>query len=115
MAALLRRPWRGKTRGEHAVHESGDARDVDRCGARDQAENRRLGINVFSIDDLKVFRTTEGSTGHSLLVFGVEIALWPTAANKVGKRYRGSSKQPNGSWSGGARSSRTVHGQVARG
>ena len=36
-----------------------------------------------------MFRATEGSTQHSPLVFGVETVLWTSAANKVGKWYRG--------------------------
>ena len=39
------------------------------------------------IDDLRVFRATEGSTEQPPLVFGVENVLRIT--NKVGKRYRG--------------------------
>ena len=34
------------------------------------------------VDDLRVFRATEGFTEFVLLVFGVETVLWPTAANK---------------------------------
>ena len=56
------------------------------------------------VDDLSVFRSTEGSAEHSPLRFGVEIVLWTTAAKKAGKRCPG-----------GSRSSGTVHGQVARG
>ena len=41
------------------------------------------------LDDLRVFRGTEGSTQSSPLVFGVETVLLPTAAKKGGKRYRG--------------------------
>ncbi|CAM9337240.1 unnamed protein product, partial [Laminaria digitata] len=40
-------------------------------------------------DDLRVFRATEGSTYSPPLVFGVETVLWPTAAKKGGKWYRG--------------------------
>ena len=36
-----------------------------------------------------MFRTTEGSTASVPLVFGVETVLWPTAAKKGGKWYRG--------------------------
>ena len=39
------------------------------------------------IDDLRVFRATEGSTEQPPLVFGVENVLRIT--NKGGKRYRG--------------------------
>ena len=41
------------------------------------------------VDDLRVFRATEGSTEHSPLVFGVETALWPMSAKKAGNWYRG--------------------------
>ena len=37
------------------------------------------------VDDLRVFRVTEGSTESVPLVFGVETALWSTAAKKDGK------------------------------
>ena len=40
------------------------------------------------VDDLRVFRATEGSKSFPL-IFGVEAALWPTAAKKGGKWYRG--------------------------
>ena len=40
-------------------------------------------------DDLRVFRATEGSTESVPLVFEVKTVPWPTAANKVGKWYRG--------------------------
>ena len=36
-----------------------------------------------------MFRAAEGSTESVPLVFGVETVLWPTAANKGGKCYRG--------------------------
>ena len=42
------------------------------------------------VDDLRVFRATEGSTESVPLVFGVETVLWPPAAKKDGKWYRGS-------------------------
>ena len=38
---------------------------------------------------LRVFRATEGYTESVPLVFDVETVLWPTAANKGGKSYRG--------------------------
>ena len=41
------------------------------------------------VDDLRVLRATKGSTESVPLVFGVETVLWPTAAKKGGKRYRG--------------------------
>ena len=41
------------------------------------------------VDDLRVFRVTEGSTESVVLVFGVETVLWPTAAINNGKWYRG--------------------------
>ena len=37
------------------------------------------------VDDLRVFRATEGSTESVPLVFGVETVLWPTAAKKGGE------------------------------
>ena len=40
-------------------------------------------------DDHRVFRATEGCTESVPLVFGVETVLWPTAAKKGGKWYRG--------------------------
>ena len=41
------------------------------------------------VDDLIVFRATEGSTESVSLAFGVETVVWPTAAEKGGKWYRG--------------------------
>ena len=41
------------------------------------------------VDDLGMFRATEGSTESVLSVFVVETVLWPTAAKKDGKWYRG--------------------------
>ena len=41
------------------------------------------------IDDLRVFRPTEGSTEGVPLVFGVDTVIWPTAAEKGGKWYQG--------------------------
>ena len=37
------------------------------------------------VDDLSVFRATEGSTESVPLVIGVETVLWPTAAKKGGR------------------------------
>ena len=54
---------------------------------RDQADHKRTGLNV--LDDLRVFRATEGSTESVPLVFGIETVLWPTAAKKGGKWCRG--------------------------
>ena len=39
------------------------------------------------VDDLRVFRATEGSTESVPLVFGAETVLWPAAAKKGGKWY----------------------------
>ncbi|MEP5351924.1 MAG: hypothetical protein ABJZ75_06195 [Luteolibacter sp.] len=57
-------------------------------------ENPRPGGQVKTwhrciFDYLREFRVTEGSTELAPLVFGVETALWPTAAKKAGKWYRG--------------------------
>ena len=57
-------------------------------------ENPRPGGQVKTwhrcvVEDLREFRATEGSTELVPLVFGVETALWPTAAKKAGKWYRG--------------------------
>ena len=41
------------------------------------------------VGDLRVFRATEGSTESVPSVFCVETVLWPTAAKKGGKWYRG--------------------------
>ena len=41
------------------------------------------------VEDLREFRATEESTEHSPLAFGVETALWSTAAKKAGEWYRG--------------------------
>ena len=41
------------------------------------------------VDDVKVFRATEGSTESFPLVFRVETGLWPAAAMKSGRWYRG--------------------------
>ena len=44
----------------------------------------------YLVDNLRVFRATEGCTESSpSSVFGVETLLWPTAAKKGGKWYRG--------------------------
>ena len=40
-------------------------------------------------DDLRLFKATQGSTESSPLLFGVETVLWPRAAKKSGKWYRG--------------------------
>ena len=39
----------------------------------------------FLVDDLWVFRATEGSTESFPLTFVLETMLWPTAAKKGGK------------------------------
>ena len=44
---------------------------------------------VHLVDDLRVFRATEGSTESVPLVFNVETVRWPTVAKKGGKWYRG--------------------------
>ena len=41
------------------------------------------------VDDLRVFRATEGSTESVPLVFDVNKVLWPATAKKGGKWYRG--------------------------
>ena len=43
---------------------------------------------IFIVEDLREFHTTEGSTEHPLLVFGVETALSFTAAKMAGIWYR---------------------------
>ena len=55
---------------------------------RDQADQKSTEPN-FLVDDLRVFRATEGSTEKIPLFFGAETVLWPTAAKKGGKWYRG--------------------------
>ena len=50
---------------------------------------KSLAYSRCIIEDLREFRATEGSAEHSPLVFGVETALWSTAAKKAGKWYRG--------------------------
>ena len=40
-------------------------------------------------DDIRVFQATEGSMDSSPSLFGVETVLWPRAAKKSGKWYRG--------------------------
>ena len=40
------------------------------------------------VDDLRVFRVTEGSMESVALVFGVETVLWPMATKKGEKWYR---------------------------
>ena len=52
------------------------------------------------VEDLSVFRATEGSTENFPWFFGIETVLWPTAAKKGGKLYR--------------RSGRLRHGEVAQ-
>ena len=41
------------------------------------------------VEGLREFRATGGTTGLAPLVGGVETALWPIAAKKAGKWYRG--------------------------
>ena len=48
-----------------------------------------MALMPIIVEDLRVFRATEGSTEHCPLVFGVETEVWTVAANKAGKRYRG--------------------------
>ena len=48
------------------------------------------------VDDLRVFRATEGSTECFPLVFGVETVLWPAAAKMGRKWYRGVVKAAEG-------------------
>ena len=55
---------------------------------RDQADQKKNRAQCI-VDDLRVFRATEGSTETVPLVFGVEPVLWPTAVKKGGKWYRG--------------------------
>ena len=45
--------------------------------------------HICLVEDVKVFRATEGSTEHCTLVFGVDTAVWTVPANKTGKWYRG--------------------------
>ena len=47
------------------------------------------------VDDLMMFRATEGFTESVPLVFDVEAVLWPTAGKKGGKWYWESSKRRN--------------------
>ena len=41
------------------------------------------------VNDIRVFEATEGSTDSSLLLFGVETVLWPSATMKSGNWHRG--------------------------
>ena len=50
---------------------------------------------------LLLWVSTEGSTESSPLLFGVETVIWPRAAKKSGKWYRGASKRQTVSWRGG--------------
>ena len=55
---------------------------------RDLADSSRLGHRCI-VEDLGEFRATQGKNGTPpLLVFEVETALWSTAAENAGKRYR---------------------------
>ena len=45
--------------------------------------------HIYRVEHLKEFRATEGSTEVAPSVFGVETALWSTAAKKAGRWYRG--------------------------
>ena len=54
---------------------------------RDQANQKNWAPCL--LDDLRVFRATEGSTESAPLVFGVETVFCPKAAKKGGKWYRG--------------------------
>ena len=96
----LRGPWRG-TRGP--TTQSGDGRDEDRSEGPETGRTSSKPCHKCLVDDLKLFRATGGSTKHSPLVFGVQTALWPMAANEASNCTGGTSKQPNGSWSGGTR------------
>lgn len=92
-----------------ATAQSGDARGRRPVGkARDRADNPRPDTNAY-FDDLKVFRAIEGPTEHSPFVFGVETMLWATAAERVGKWYRGVPGAAT-SCSGGTRWRRTREG-----
>ena len=75
---------RGAQRGNRgAITQSGDVCDVGGWGdPRTRWTMEHLA--KFLVDDLKVYRATERSTQHSPLAFGVETALWPAAAKKVG-------------------------------
>ena len=61
----------------------------------------------YIVENLKVgeFRSTDGSAELAPLVFGVQTALWSTACSKKGGEERVAA---------GPRSSRAVHGEVAR-
>ena len=48
------------------------------------------------VDDLRWFRATEGCTESVPLLFGVETVLWPTAAKKGWKWYRGVAEAAEG-------------------
>ena len=65
------------------------------------------------VDDLRVFRATEGST-ENLPLFGVEIVLWPTAAKKGGKWCRGVIKRRTVSWPGGTGTRQRVDGYATK-
>ena len=55
------------------------------------------------VDELRVFRATEGYTESVPLVYGVETVLWPSAVKKGGK------------WDGSRRSGGMFHDEVAQG
>ena len=48
-----------------------------------------MALMPIIVEDLRVFRATEGSTEHCPLVFAVETAVWTVAGKKAGKWYRG--------------------------
>ena len=60
------------------------------AGGESPGPGRPEGNWVQSLaDDIRVFQATEGSTDSPPLLFRVETVLWPRAAKKSGKWYRG--------------------------
>lgn len=62
---------------------------------RNQADQKRIA-GAMSSNDVRVFRATEGSTDGSPLRVRVESVVWPRAAKKNGKWYRGFVDAPDG-------------------
>ena len=81
-------PWGGGTAdGQRATNPSGDVWGDGWWGESGTRPTEKNWAQCL-VDNL-AFRATEGSTESVPLVFGVETVLWPTAAQKGGKWYRG--------------------------
>ena len=83
--AFSRVPWHGKARKRLPGRVM--------SGTRAGGENPRPGGQFktwhrCTVENLREFRATEGSTENFPFVFGVDSVLWSSAAKKAGKWYR---------------------------